>query len=171
VSAGPALATRERPARGGWPARPPWWAAVLLVYAGSRVVSTTLFLVVGASAGPASRVGVHPDLLTMLTAWDGQWYWLVGDNGYPPALPRTDAGDVDTNQWAFLPVYPMLVKALAVLSGLPWPPVAVVVSTVAGGGAAVLLALLLRPHLGDARAVFAAAIFCCSPLAFVLQTA
>jgi hypothetical protein len=58
-----------------------------------------------------------------------------------------------------------------VVSGLPWPPVAVVVSVVAGGGAAVLLALLLRPHIGDGPAVFAAAIFSCSPLAFVLQTA
>lgn len=167
----PALASQERRASGEDAARLPWWARILLLYAASRVVSTLLFLAVGAAAVPGSRVGVHPELLTMLTAWDGQWYWLVGEGGYPTALPRTDTGDVATNQWAFLPVHPLLVKALAVLSGLPWPPVAVVVSTVAGGGAAVLLGLLLRPHVGDGRAAFAVAVFCFGPLAFVLQTA
>lgn len=173
MSAGPALAlaTRERRNRGDRPGRLPWWAWVLMAYAASRIVTTLLFLVVGAVADPASRVGARPTLLTMLTAWDGQWYWLIGDSGYPTTLPRTDAGDVDTNQWAFLPVYPMLVKVLAVLSGLPWPPVAVVVSLVAGGGAAVLLALLLKPHLGDRPAAFAATVFAFSPLSFVLQTA
>jgi hypothetical protein len=114
---------------------------------------------------------VHPTLLTTLTAWDGQWYWLIGESGYPSTLPRTESGDVATNQWAFLPLHPLLVKGLAVLSGLPWPPVAAVVSTVAGGGAAVLLGLLLRRHVGDGRAAFAVAIFCFGPVAFVLQTA
>jgi hypothetical protein len=172
VSGSPALVTDEQPA---WTervaARLPWWAALLLIYAASRVVTTLLFLAVGAGASPASRVGAHPSLLSMLTAWDGQWYWLIGVGGYPSALPHTAGGDIDTNQWAFLPVYPLLVQLLAVLSGLPWPPVAVVVSVAAGGGAAVLLGLLLRPHLGAPRAAFAVAVFCCSPLAFVLQTA
>jgi hypothetical protein len=167
----PALASEERRAGSGRVAGVPWWARLLLLYAASRVVSTLLFLAVGSAAAAGSRVGVHPSLLTMLTAWDGQWYWLIGDSGYPTALPRTDTGDVATNQWAFLPVYPLLVKALAVLSGLPWPPVGVVVSTVAGGGAAVLLGLLLRPHVGNGRAAFAVAVFCFGPLAFVLQTA
>lgn len=172
MTASPALAAEERRARRGRRAsRLPWWARILLVYAASRVVTTLLFLAVGAAAAPTSRVGAHPSLLTMLTAWDGQWYWLVAESGYPTALPLTATGDVDTNQWAFLPVYPLLVKALAVLTGLPWPPVGVVVSVVAGGGAAVLLGLLLRPHLGAPRALFAVAVFCCSPLAFVLQTA
>jgi hypothetical protein len=172
VSGSPALGIEERPAwRQRAAARLPWWAWLLLIYAGSRVVTTLLFLAVGAGASSASRVGAHPSLLTMLTAWDGQWYWLIGESGYPTALPRTDAGDIDTNQWAFLPVYPLLVKALAVLCGLPWPPVAVVVSIVAGGAAAVLLGLLLRPHIGAPRAAFAVAVFCLSPLAFVLQMA
>jgi hypothetical protein len=167
----PALAAQDPRAHGPRTAGLPWWLGLLLVYAASRIVTTILFLAVGAAAVPGSRVGVDPALLTMLTAWDGQWYWLVGESGYPTTLPHTVSGDVATNQWAFLPVYPLLVKALAVLSGLPWPPVAIIVSVVAGGGAAVLLGLLLRPHVGDLRAGFAVAVFCFGPLAFVLQTA
>jgi hypothetical protein len=167
----PALAADDRRAHDPRTARPPWWLSLLLVYLASRIVTTLLFLAVGAAAAPGSRVGVHPDLLTLLTAWDGQWYWLIGQSGYPTALPHTGGGDVETNQWAFLPVYPMLVKVLAALSTLPWPPVAIVVSVVAGGGAAVLLGHLLRPHVGGSRAAFAVAVFCFGPLAFVLQTA
>ena len=167
----PALAVDDRRAHGRRTDQVPWWLRILVLYAASRVVTTLLFLAVGTLAVPGSRVGAHPDLATMLTAWDGQWYWLIGESGYPTALPHTADGDVATNQWAFLPVYPLLVKVLAALSNLPWPPAGIVVSVVAGGGAAVLLGLLLRPHVGDRQAVFAAAVFCFAPLSFVLQTA
>ena len=54
---------------------------------------------------------------------------------------------------------------------MPWPNTAFIVSLVAGFAAAVLLGALLRPHIGDGRAVFAAAVFAFSPLSFVLETA
>ena len=48
-----------------------WWGAALLIYAASRIVSTVLFLAVGAAASPLARAGAHPSLLGLLTAWDG----------------------------------------------------------------------------------------------------
>ncbi len=150
--------------------RTPWWGRALAVFAASRIVTTVLLLWVAAQGTPASRAGVHPDLVTLSTAWDGQWYWYVAVHGYPAVLPLTASGAVDTNQWAFLPLYPYLVKALSLGVTAAWPPVAVLVSLACGFAAAVLLALLLRPHIGE-KADFAVAVFAFSPLAFVLQTA
>ena len=104
-----------------------------------------------------------------MSAWDGQWYWFIAQNGYPTTLPLTPSGSVDTNQWAFLPVYPYLAKALTFGIG-DWRIPALAVSVAAGFGAAVLLGALLLPHIGRGRALFAVALMSVSPLAFMFQT-
>lgn len=148
----------------------PSWLAALVLFAASRLLTTALFVWVQSLATERSRAGAHPTLLDLATAWDGQWYWLIGVQGYPAVLPLTDAGQVDTNAWAFLPVYPLLSRALT-LGVLDWRIPALAVSLVAGFVAAVLLAALLEPHIGRSKALFAVAVFACSPLAFVLQMA
>lgn len=150
--------------------RPPWWAVVIVVYAVSRVVSTLLFLWVGTQTTARSRAGLHPSLLQLLTQWDGQWYWYIAQNGYPSVLPVDGSGAVASNQWAFLPVYPLLAKALT-FGTLDWRLPAIAVSVVAGGVAAVLLCALLLPRIGRSKALFAAALLSFSPLAGVLQMA
>ena len=150
--------------------RLPWWAACLLIFAASRVVTTLLFVWVASTATPQSRAGAHPSLLELATQWDGQWYWVIGTSGYPSVLPLTAAGTVDTNQWAFLPVYPFLSRLLT-FGVLDWRVAALAVAVAAGFGAAVLLGALLLPRLGRNRTLFAVALFSVSPLAFVLQTA
>ncbi|MGN6744457.1 MAG: hypothetical protein ACTHJL_14360, partial [Amnibacterium sp.] len=171
LTAPAADAARDEPAPAGPWARLPWWGRALAIFAASRVVTTLLLIWVGSRATPASRAGAHPDLVTLSTAWDGQWYWYVAVHGYPSVLPVTASGAVDTNQWAFLPLYPYLVKVLSLGSTAAWPPVALLVSLAAGFVAAVLLSLLLRPRIGDRAADFAVALTACSPVAFVLQTA
>jgi hypothetical protein len=159
-------ATASTPARG----RMPWWAAAALLYAGSRVVSTALIELTMAVARPGSRIGRHAQLLDVLTAWDGQWYRLIAQSGYPTVLPSNHAG-VAQNAWAFLPLYPWLARALSL--GIPalWPIAAVVLSTVAGGVAAVLLGALVKPHVGDRGALITVALFVLSPVAFLLEAA
>lgn len=149
----------------------PWWGRALLVFAASRVVSTGFFLIVGALAQPGSREGVHPSLGTLAMSWDGAWYWSVAYYGYGYPGLTDAAGAVQQNNWAFLPLYPTLVKVLALGDVQAWPAVAPLVSVAFGFGCAVLLALLLRPHVGTRRAGFAVAVFACSPLSFVLQMA
>lgn len=149
--------------------RLPWWGAALLIFAASRVVTTGLFLWVWSLATPLSRAGAHPTFLDLVSAWDGQWYWFIALNGYPSVLPLDDAGAVATNQWAFLPVYPYLAKALGFGLG-DWRIPALAVSVAAGFGAAVLLGALLLPRIGRSRALFAVALLSCSPLAFMFQT-
>jgi hypothetical protein len=154
----------------GWTApRLPWWAAALLLFAASRVVTTALFAWVQSQATTLSRMGPHPSPLDLASAWDGQWYWYIAQHGYPSVLPLDGNGAVATNQWAFLPVYPYLSKALT-FGVLDWRIPAIAVSVVAGFGAAVLLTALLLPHIGRGRALFAVALFSCSPLAFMFQT-
>jgi hypothetical protein len=149
--------------------RLPWWGAALAIFAASRVVTTLLFLWVWSLATPRSRAGAHPSFLDLVSAWDGQWYWLIAENGYPSELPLTPSGTVDTNQWAFLPVYPYLAKTLGLGLG-DWRVPALVLSVAAGFGAAVLLAALLLPRIGRSRALFSVALLSCSPLAFMFQT-
>ncbi|MDQ1531249.1 MAG: hypothetical protein QOE37_1354 [Microbacteriaceae bacterium] len=149
----------------------PWWGRALVVFAASRVVTTLLFLWVGTQATTASRAGAHPSLVDLGVAWDGEWYRIVSVFGYPATLPLAANGSVDTNAWAFLPVWPYLVKLLSFGQVAAWAPVAIVLATLCGFAAAVLLGLLLRPHIGEERAGFAVAVFAFSPLSFVLQTA
>jgi hypothetical protein len=149
--------------------RMPWWTAALLLFAASRVVTTVLQLWTWSQVTPSSRVQPGSSFLDLVSAWDGQWYWYIAQNGYPTVLPLTASGSVDTNQWAFLPVYPYLSKALT-FGVLDWRIPAVAVSVAAGFGAAVALTALLLPHIGRDRALFAVALFSVSPLAFVFQT-
>ncbi|MGT2424944.1 hypothetical protein [Amnibacterium kyonggiense] len=163
-AAAPPAGTRPRSA-----ARLHWWGTVLVIFGASRVVTTVLFLWVWTQATPQSRARPGSTFLDLVSAWDGQWYWYIAENGYPSVLPLTGTGAVATNQWAFLPVYPYLAKALG-FGVLDWRIPALAVSVLAGFGAAVLVAALLLPHIGRDRAVFAAALFSCSPLAFMFQT-
>ena len=148
-----------------------WWVRALALFGASRIVTTAFFLLVSAFAMPGSREGVHPTLGALAMSWDGQWYWSVAVYGYGYPGLTDAAGAVQQNDWAFLPLYPMLVKLLALGDVQGWAALAPLVSLAFGFGCAVLLALLLRPHLGSGRADFAVAVFACSPLSFVLQMA
>lgn len=149
----------------------PWWGRALIVFGASRAVTTVFLLIVAALAQPGSREGVHPSLGALAMSWDGAWYWSVAYYGYGYPGLTDAAGAVQQNNWAFLPLYPLLVKVLALGDVQAWPAVAPLVSVAFGFGCVVLLALLLRPHLGPRRADFAVAVFACSPLSFVLQMA
>lgn len=147
-----------------------WILPVLGLYLVSRLASTGILSLVVLAARPGSRIGLHANLLDVATAWDGQWYWLIGVSGYPTTLPTSTAG-VTQNAWAFLPLYPWLAHLLAFGNPALWPPAAVAISVVSGGVAALLLASLVRPHVGDRGAVITAALFSFSPMAFLFQVA
>lgn len=152
-------------------ARLPWWGRVAIVYGLSRLVTTAMFTLVSLLQAPDSRFGAFPSLGTLAAGWDGQWYWWIASYGYPTQLPLDDAGRVAENAWAFMPVYPAVVKALSVVTFLPWPVMAVIVSLACGLGAALLFHRLLRTRLGDERAMFAVVLFCVAPLSAVFQVA
>ena len=121
------------------PRRWPWWAQVLLVYAGSRLLTTVAMIVV-LRGQPPVQGGSRPSLATFLGDWfDGSWYWVVAEHGYPSVLPVDSTGAVGQNPWAFFPLYPGLVRVLMDLTGLGWTLLAPLTATVLGAAAMLLV--------------------------------
>ncbi len=148
----------------------PWWLRVLVVYMASRVVTTAIMLWGAAEQARATGSAV-PDQATFAANWDGQWYWLIAVAGYPSELPVDETGNVTQNAWAFMPAYPLLLGALARL-GVPFPPLAVLLSLVAGACAALLFERLLRGNgFSAGSALFGVTLLCTAPLSPMFQAA
>jgi len=148
----------------------PWWARVALIYLAARVVSTVIILAIAAGQGANPWTGAHPSYVDFATIWDGHWYFIVAMTGYPEQLPLTVDGHVGENAWAFMPVYPFLVRGLMVVTTLSWPVVSVAVSVVAGLGAAlVFFKLMLRVVSDSQTAMFSVVLFCVAPVSALFQ--
>jgi len=161
VTAAPSVPTlRDRAAR--HPA-----LVVAAIYLTARVV-TTLFIFIG--VGMQERAtGSATTFENLSMRWDGQWYWLIATQGYPATLPLDTAGNVTSNAWAFMPVYPWLSRAVAVVFGGAYPLAAILVAIGAGYGASLVLFRLLRERTGDTAALWAVALFASGPLAALFQ--
>lgn len=158
------------PAR--WRARyrlTPWWAKVIGIWALSRVVTTTLILILASVQGNNPWTGAHPTYVQFANMWDGLWYNIVAVSGYPSVLPLTETGHVAENAWAFMPGYPMLVRLLMLITGLDWAPLAVFVSLVFSLATALLFYRLMLRVLPASTALFSVVLFCVAPLSPLLQ--
>jgi hypothetical protein len=146
----------------------PWWARVVLVYVAARAVTTAFVLELAGRQGPNAWTGAHPGYFEFANLWDARWYAFIASSGYPDELPLTDSGHVAENQWAFLPVYPGIVRVLTVV-GVPWDVASVVVALVAGLGAALVFHRLMSRFLEPDQAMFAVVLFCVAPVAPIMQ--
>ncbi|WIB13165.1 hypothetical protein DEJ36_04475 [Curtobacterium sp. MCPF17_052] len=151
----------------------PAWAAVLLLWAVGRLLSTMWLMV----AYPLmSRVqpdnalwGNDHGFTAFLTSWDGQYYEAISLHGYPSVLPLDATGHVAQNAWAFLPAFPFTIRLLTVSTGLPFTIGGPAVAIIAGLIATFLLHRLVQDHAGDTAALWAVFFFTCGPLSFLLQ--
>ncbi|RJT88384.1 hypothetical protein D6T64_10975 [Cryobacterium melibiosiphilum] len=141
----------------------------MLIWAASRVITTTLVSILASVQGPNAWTGASPGYADFATMWDAHWYNIVAVVGYPSALPITDLGEIGESAWAFMPGYPSLARLLMELSGQPWEPVAVLVSVVFSLGTALLLFRLMSRVLDDSASRFAVVLFCVAPLSPMLQ--
>ncbi|MDT3344207.1 hypothetical protein [Microbacterium aquilitoris] len=141
---------------------------VAAVYVSARLLTTLFFWIAAELSGPTSRFGADASISSLAMGWDSQWYWVIADQGYPSALPVTDAGQVTENAWAFLPLYPWLARALGTALG-GYPAGAIVLALVAGYAASVVLFLLLRGRIGETAALWAVVFFANGPLAALFQ--
>lgn len=151
----------------------PWWARVLLVYVASRVVSTTLLLTafLTAKANDLTFASPRSTFFDFLGSWDASSYRRIATDGYPSELPLDAAGNVQSNVWAFLPAFPWLTRAVGSVTMLEFYAAGVLVATVFGALAALALYRLLSSRVGGTSAMWAVILFCCGPMAFLLQTA
>ncbi|ARC58461.1 hypothetical protein AS850_15345 [Frondihabitans sp. 762G35] len=157
--------------------RVPTWAAVLGIYAASRVFSTVLLFIVYRIA--ASHPGQYADgyvdggrgtgFFGFSNVWDGAYYTSIAQHGYPHVLPISASGAVEPNSWAFLPFFPWTVRILAQITGWDTGAVAAGVATIFGALAALMLHRFLRLRVDALGALWGTTFFCFGAMAFVLQ--
>ncbi|MFD1055254.1 hypothetical protein [Terrabacter terrigena] len=96
-----------------------------------------------------------PGYNAVMSGWDGQWYRVIAEQGYPAVLPRVGWGGIDMNPWAFFPVFPMTVGLLMKVTGLPFALLAPTLSTVIGFVAMYMLFKLVDQVVGRWEAIVA----------------
>ncbi|MFJ3035821.1 hypothetical protein ACIPC2_15535 [Curtobacterium pusillum] len=168
-------AETTRASRPALDARHSAWTTPLLLWLASRVVSTallaTVYVVATANGWTFASYRRDPSFFTFSGSWDTSFYRIIAEHGYPTTLPLDDAGHVAPNAWAFLPVFPALVRAVMPLTGGSFWVAGVLVSAVAGAGACVLLYRLVLAVGCSHRARWATALFAFAPTGFLLQVA
>jgi hypothetical protein len=150
----------------------PWWVVVLGVFAVSRVITTAMLAFLASIQTQIRWAPASPDLLRFSARWwDGGWYRQIAEGGYPTIIELESNGHIGQNQWAFMPVYPGIVRGIMTVTGLSWDVASVLVSLVAGFGAALVVYLLFRERLDKGTTLFAVVLFSISPLAAMFQVA
>ena len=145
---------------GGWPGAGMAVGILALTRTGQLVM--LLWLAAAADQGDTLR--------QYLLEWDGGWFVRVAMNGYPNGYTVGAGGQLEANELAFFPLYPMLIRAVSML-GLDFGSAAIAVSWLASIGAAVALHLL-GTSLHGKRAGWALVAICCSaPVSVVLTMA
>ncbi len=140
-----------------------WLAHPLGIYAASRVVTVVALAVAGV---------LSPDhFADMFFRWDGAWYLALVDQGYPHGVPVVAGGEAAQSTIAFFPGFPLAIRGLQRVTGLPAKPAAIVIVFIFGAAAAVLLWCLVRRVADAAAADRATALFCFFPGSFVLSLA
>jgi hypothetical protein len=149
----------------------PWWLAVTIIFVAGRLISTAMLLWYAGHQEQNLWTGANPSLGDFSSIWDGRWYNLIAENGYPKILPHDGEGHVQENSWAFLPLYPALCKLLMVVGGLDWNTAAIGVSVVASFAATLVVYRLFVHFLQAQQAFFAVILFCVAPVAPIYQVA
>jgi len=106
------------------------------------------------------------DPVSRLSVWDGGWYLRIAQDGYADTLDLTAA---DTGSLAFYPVYPLLLRWLASLTGLEPATVGVLLSEVAAATAAAGLYLLAARLWSPAVGVALVLLWSAQPVSVVLS--
>jgi hypothetical protein len=146
------------------------YAPVVAAYGLSRAVVVLAAVVVEAGLIGSNPRLVHGDpapILGSLTTWDGDWFLQIARSGYH-LEPEPGSGYLD---YAFFPLYPVLVRVLAIAGPQFLALIAVAVNWVLFAIALALLVRLARPYLGEARAIRAAALLAIFPFSFVYAMA
>ncbi|MFZ7089266.1 hypothetical protein [Curtobacterium sp. RRHDQ10] len=161
-----------RAVRIGLEGRHSGWTAPLLLWLASRIVSTALlgavFVIATRSGWRFASSRADPSFLTFSGSWDASAYRTIATVGYPVVLPTDAAGHVLPNPWAFLPVFPVVVRGV-MTTGLSFWAAGFLVAVLCGAGACVVLYRLIRATGCSRRARRGVALFAFGPLAFVLQ--
>ena len=156
-------------------ARSSRWTTPLLLWLASRVVSTlllgTVYLLATANGWHFASYRRDPSFATFSGSWDASFYRIITEHGYPRTLPTDGSGHVVPNAWAFLPLFPGVVRAVMSVTGASFWVAGVLVATVCGAGACVVLFRLVLAVADARRARWATALFAFGATGYLLQVA
>lgn len=149
----------------------PWWGKVTAVYLLARVVSAFFFLLASRFQVETSWTEAQPGYFDYVgLMWDATWYKTIADEGYPTEIPRNSEGAALENQWAFYPLFPIMVKAITLVTGWGWAPVAAILATLLGLGAALMIYRLFCEVTSERTAFWGVVFVLVNPVAPILQT-
>lgn len=160
-----ALGARATAAIRRWP----WWLQVVALYVAARVVSACIFIAAARHQGPNPWFPPAPDYWNFINIWDARWYGRIITDGYPSTLPTDAAGNVQENAWAFYPLFPVLGRALAGLTGASPAAALTIVAMLSGLGAALAVYCLFRHKAPHCTALWGTAFFATFPTSAILQ--
>jgi hypothetical protein len=146
---GSAAPSARRRLRGAWGRLPPGSAVVFWSWLGSRLL---FFLTLALALRPRTAA----ELIERLGQWDGAHYLRIAAQGY--------GGD----EFAFFPLFPYTIKAVAALVPIPPVLVALLLVNVALLGALLVLYRLSERCLGAAIARNVVLLTCLNPMAIFL---
>ena len=153
--------------------RLPWWVGVLAIWGASRLITTGILLSFAARQGENAWTSATPGYLDFARLWDAHWYYIIAAVGYPDEIPRDENGRAGESAWAFMPVYPGLVRIGMALTGdssaQGFAAAAVTISVLSSLAAALLFFVLARRWLNGGTAMLATALLCVAPLSPILQ--
>jgi len=145
VDRGPAVSSVFRVRYGLW--------FPLLVYALTRGLDIVFIVLAGhhqvalAALDPNYHLSfpspADPGYGVVATNWDGQWYQLIAQQGYPRQLPVDAQGHVTMSPWAFFPLFPLSAALLSRLTGLGFTTVAPLLNVTLGALALLVMYRLL----------------------------
>ncbi|WP_258366208.1 MULTISPECIES: hypothetical protein [unclassified Curtobacterium] len=151
------------------------WTTPLLLWLASRVVSTvllgTVYLLATTNGWHFASYRRDPSFATFSGSWDASFYRTIAEHGYPHVLPTDRSGHVVPNPWAFLPLFPGVVRAVMSVTGASFWAAAVLVASACGAGACVVLFRLVLAVADRRRARWATALFAFGATGYLLQVA
>jgi 4-amino-4-deoxy-L-arabinose transferase-like glycosyltransferase len=142
---------------------PYFWA--ISIFLCSRAV-VALGLVFSQKYVPSAieRWSAGPFWYHQLLQWDSEWYFKIATEGY-----RYNGDPTIQQNIVFYPLYPMLARGLAAISGLAPADALLLVSNVAGLLAIVALFKLVREEFGDQIALATIALLSFFPTSVLLS--
>lgn len=152
-----------------WLLRRPAWLQVALVWAVGRGYAACLVVTTAAHQGATPWSPPTPGYLAYIDGWDAGWFERVATSGYPSELPRDASGALVNNPWAFLPLYPGLVRLVMDATGAGWPVAAAAVSLLASFVFFLLAHRLFGLRASPGTALAALTLLSVTPAAAVLQ--
>ena len=134
-------------------------AVPVAVFLSSRLVTMAVAHV--------ARLLKPQEIIAVLWRWDGQHYLEIARDGYPPSL-AAGTGPPSQTVHAFFPGFPLIVRAVARVTGLAVETSGIVTTVALATVASALIWLLARDVAGEAVATRAVLLFSFFPGSFVL---